>query len=514
MELFGIKERLTKYDVITIGNQDLNIDIRLIKLLVKEQRKYHKHIIYLGSVENLPSPSTAGEFTILCFGKPFNSSLYKNVSFRILYLKSEDLPSVSEIFNTIQDALLGIQQINSGLHMLINSFFQEQGLQYLLDTAYEVFGNPLFVIDNSYKYIAVSSGLIADTVFASEENKNGYISDEGIKFIRDNKFDELIRKQNAPISFMNPYHNKCMMADSITINNIEVGHIMSYELDQKFSEFDNVLLHRIGRIISMELQKNSFFNANKGIMYSYFLADLLDNPEHNYSSVKERLALMGYQLHEDQYILTIPSRSYYNSEAKLSVIVNQLHLILQKSIYTIYQNCIVVLISYKRSSGINEFELQKLLEFLDSNQLVAGMSNFFENLQDARRFYLQSLKAIELGEKLLINQPIYYYSDYYIFHIFEMCEKEEEIRFFIHPSMMKLRYYDLEHKTDFLNTLHEYLESPGQPTQISKRLHIHKNTLLYRMDKIRTIMDCALESGDEYMTMGLSYKIMKYLKML
>ena len=34
------------------------------------------------------------------------------------------------------------------------------------------------------------------------------------------------------------------------------------------------------------------------------------------------------------------------------------------------------------------------------------------------------------------------------------------------------------------------------------------------MEKIRNIMDCKLESGDEFMTMGLSYKIMKYLKML
>ena len=95
-----------------------------------------------------------------------------------------------------------------------------------------------------------------------------------------------------------------------------------------------------------------------------------------------------------------------------------------------------------------------------------------------------------------------------------MCEKEENIRFFVHPGMMKLLEYDQNHGTDFLNTLHEYLESPGQPTQIAKRLHVHKNTLLYRMDKIRNIMDCKIEAGDEFMSFGLSYKILKYLKMI
>ncbi|MDD3139625.1 MAG: helix-turn-helix domain-containing protein, partial [Lachnospiraceae bacterium] len=97
---------------------------------------------------------------------------------------------------------------------------------------------------------------------------------------------------------------------------------------------------------------------------------------------------------------------------------------------------------------------------------------------------------------------------------FEMCESQEQIRFFIHPGMLKLLQYDQAHGTDFLNTLHEFLESPGQPTPIAKRLHVHKNTLLYRMDKIRTIMDCPIEAGDEFMSFGLSYKIMKYLKMI
>ncbi len=302
--------------------------------------------------------------------------------------------------------------------------------------------------------------------------------------------------------------------DDIKINNIEVGHVMLYELDQPFSDFDNLMLHRTSRLISMELQKNSFFNANKGIMYFYFLADLLDNPNLNYASLKERLSVMGYHLKDDQYILTIPSRSCHNAEARLEVIVNQLHNILEGSIYAIYENSIVILLSRNRTTGLNEFEREKLSEFLNTNNLVAGLSNFYQDLKDTSHFYRQAQKAVELGEKLSLKKAIHRYSDYYIYHILEMCEENEPLTFFIHPSMLKLLYYDREHGTDLLNTLHEFLESPGQPTQIAKRLFIHKNTLLYRMEKIRTVMDCKLESGDEYMTMGLSYKIMKYLKMI
>jgi DNA-binding PucR family transcriptional regulator len=249
-------------------------------------------------------------------------------------------------------------------------------------------------------------------------------------------------------------------------------------------------------------------------MYSYFLADLLDNPDTNYAMVQERLALLNYDLKEEQYLLVIPSRSYRNTSTKLDTIMEQLHQILPSSIYVVYENTIAILISRSRKDGIKEQEYSRLLAFLTANNLTAGISNYFYDLKEARRFYHQAVKSVELGLKLGVQTPIHHYSDNYLYHIFEMCEKQEEIRFFIHPGMMKLLEYDLHHGTDFLHTLHEYLESPGQPTQIAKRLHIHKNTLLYRMDKIRSIMGSNIEAGDDFLSFGLSYKIMRYLKMI
>ncbi len=60
----------------------------------------------------------------------------------------------------------------------------------------------------------------------------------------------------------------------------------------------------------------------------------------------------------------------------------------------------------------------------------------------------------------------------------------------------------------------EFLRSPGQPSVIAEALHIHKNTLLYRMGKIRQITGCDFVEGEEYMNYNLSIKIMKYLQMI
>ncbi|MGB4661210.1 MAG: PucR family transcriptional regulator, partial [Mobilitalea sp.] len=292
MELYAIKEHLSTYEIAAYGNQDLNIDISIIKFFTKTQAKFQNHIIYMGASESLPSPNTQGEFTFICYGSPSDWASYSHSSFHILYIANEFDPL--ELFNQIQDILQNIQQINAGLHMLINAFFKEQGLQYLVDIGYQVFGNPMFVIDSSHKYLAVSSGILADSTFVSDENKEGYISEQGVIFIKQARLDEKIRAQNSPIYFKNPLHGKGMLVDAITINDIEVGHVMLYEQDHPFQEFDGIMLHRTSRIISMELQKNSFISTNKGFMYSYFLADLLDNPDINYASVKERLSVLNY----------------------------------------------------------------------------------------------------------------------------------------------------------------------------------------------------------------------------
>lgn len=508
MELQELKKSLPDYQLAFYGNIDLSSNVNRIKFYTHDT-VFSNDTIYMGSTKMLPSPSTPGTFAFLCYGPTFDVLKYENSQFHVIYAPT--CKSSLELFNKIQDELFHIQKINAGLHMLINAFFTEQGLQYFVDVAYHVFGNPMFIIDNSHKYLAVSAGILTDNVLLSKENQEGYISEQGLSFIRQAKIDEQIRSNNSPVYFTNPLHGKGMLVDAITINNIEVGHVMLYEQDHPFQEFDSIMLHRTSRIISMELQKNSFITMNKGFMYSYFLADLLDNPETNYSSVIERLSILNYDLKEKQYIIVIPSRSYCNTNTRLDVIVEQLHKLLPNSIYVIYENTIVVLISRYQKDGISEYEYDRLLNFLESNHLTAGLSNEFYHLKDARSYYKQAQKAVELGQKLHPQHAIHQYSENYLYHIFEMCEPLENLNHFIHPGLLRLREYDVKHNTDLIETLTEYLHSPGQPGLVSKRLHIHKNTLLYRMEKIREITDCPIENGDDYLKFGLSLEIMKYL---
>lgn len=62
---------------------------------------------------------------------------------------------MDEVFAGMQDILSNARELNTSLQLMTNAFFSDQGLQYLTDTAYQVFNNPIFVVNESYKYMAL-----------------------------------------------------------------------------------------------------------------------------------------------------------------------------------------------------------------------------------------------------------------------------------------------------------------------------------------------------------------------
>lgn len=495
------------------GSRECNCDMLGIRILTAGQTYFEESMLYLTSTDLMPEASHGHRFTLFCYGKEIDFSRYGGSAFMIVYFG--EAISQAELFNAALENLTELQQITAGMHILTNALFSGNGLQHLVDTASHLFGNPIYVVDLQNKYLAMSAGIVPDNDFFREESESGYISEKGIRSIRANRLDEKVRRGDTAYYYINELVQKGMLVDAVHIQDIEVGHVMMLESERAFRDFDADFFHRFCKLVSMELQKDSAYSRNKGVMYSYFLADLIRNPGQNVTDIKERLKLLGYHLKETFYIVTIPPVGHSFSDLKLEVILEYLKQIFGGSIYVIYEDSIVFLISRAMDQNLSEGEISQLSQYLSANRLKAGISNFFQNLEDTPRFYQQAMDSVHLGVKLKDQGPIYYYSDYYLYQMLEIYEKEDsEIRFLIHPGLMKLYYYDREKNTDFMVTLREYLTRPGQPAKIAENLHIHKNTLLYRMGKIKEITDCEFVEGEDFMTFNLSVRIMKYLGMI
>jgi len=515
MKLNEMLEALDNCPIEIFCKENFSVDIGGIKMIVKNQSMFLPNILYFGHVANLPkNMQTDYSVNILCYGDIRKINVHYN-SNRVNLLVLSDKVDAFSIYNQLQEIFLESQQVVAGMRVFLDALYSDAGLQGMADAAYGVFGNPLFVIDNSYKYLAISSGTVANNLLMEQENKLGYIADEGIQSIRKMQLDAKVRKNKRPFYFLSPVHHNGMLVGAIMIHNIEVGHVMIYELNKPFVDNDYELLQRLCKLISIELQKNDFYKKNKGTMFTFFLADLLDNQIGNHKDAKGRLEALGCKLKEDLYVLSITMRNNLSSESKMELIINEMQRIVPDSLYVIYQNSIVVLLHFKYDNKLEGHAFEELSDYLKNNQLVAGISNNFRNIQHMRQYYEQSLKAASLGYKVENEFGIYQYEDMSIFHTMEICEKNgHNLLDYCHPALEKLIRYDQNKNTEFLNTLYQYLNFSQNTMKTAKALHIHKNTLLYRVDKVKKITGNPLDHGDELIKLHFSFKILQYLKII
>jgi PucR family transcriptional regulator, proline-responsive transcriptional activator len=176
----------------------------------------------------------------------------------------------------------------------------------------------------------------------------------------------------------------------------------------------------------------------------------------------------------------------------------------------VYKDHIVVIISHNGNRPFSHEVEERLVEFLAENHMTAGLSYAFSSLTEMNKLYNQSIKAIELGRHINKESCLHYYENYLFEHMLSTCSEQQELYQFCHPSIFVLRDYDRKNNTSYLTFLYQYLENINNPRGVISALNIHRNTLKYRLDKIKGIMDVDLKDSKQLFLLYLSLKILRY----
>ena len=77
----------------------------------------------------------------------------------------------------------------------------------------------------------------------------------------------------------------------------------------------------------------------------------------------------------------------------------------------------------------------------------------------------------------------------------------------IHPDIERLIDHDRENGSELFQTLKTYLANERNVSQTAKALFLHRNSVIYRIDKINSIMKTSLDSADNRLFLELSIKL-------
>jgi hypothetical protein len=82
----------------------------------------------------------------------------------------------------------------------------------------------------------------------------------------------------------------------------------------------------------------------------------------------------------------------------------------------------------------------------------------------------------------------------------------------MHPALKRIKEYDEAHSTQLYETLDVYLQFERNYVKSAKALFIHRNTLLYRIERISELTGVDLESPEVRLYLLMSFKIEQYMK--
>ena len=83
---------------------------------------------------------------------------------------------------------------------------------------------------------------------------------------------------------------------------------------------------------------------------------------------------------------------------------------------------------------------------------------------------------------------------------------------FCDPSLKMLDTYDKKHGTEYLHTLKIFLLNERNIATTAKSLHIHRNTLLYRIERLKNMLLSDLDQEQNRLRIQISLYIIENQK--
>ena len=425
------------------------------------------------------------------------------------------------VFNSLVEPFLREQKYAVSIKEMAAALFSNRGLQHLTDVAHSIFKKPVFLIDFSYRYLAkaftkesFSPGTTLYNYLARGDAVQPFLDGKGIQFLKDNNLNEILARQDGPYRFYHDVFERQAITIGIRLKNVLVGQILMLECEMPFSEVDERLLIAFRDLVCQELQKDARYQNNRDDYASYLLLDLLTNKYEDEETIQRRLDTLGVARDDSMRVMVLQPRNRSAMPVSLEIVAAQLRQNLHNHIYAVIENCLVALLNDKNEKGPGEYFLEQVTRICENNQLVAGISNRFQSLTELDRQYRLAKRAALVGQKYLPDRSVVIYDDILDLAFLERGNRNNDLLDFVHSSVLELMEYDKRNGTDYLYTFWVYAECAFNAQQAAAKLFIHKNTLVYRVGKIREILRSNFSTGREQFCFQLSLRILKLLGMI
>lgn len=403
--------------------------------------------------------------------------------------------------------------------LMFNALISNCGLQYIIDVFYQLVGNPIFVTDASGQFLARQTGVFEqDGSSYAQELYHDSVSEQldarQLQVIQNWNLDEITKDGDGLYTFYNEgYGINCMVA-ATRVRGTVIAKMMMVE-KHPFTEEIRALFLLLSEIIGQELQKDTFRIATENEPASDFLFHVLNTNKPNQRIIDKRLSLIHLKLKTQFQVAIVRSENGALSAIQVTNVFRRLQRILPSSIYTLYHNELVFLLQADEGQHLSAKTLERLERECAGNDLFIGISDEFTRISDIHVFYQQAnhILKLRLRKQMMTAHRgrVCTFTDYAYLDLLNQASHQVELWRYNHHYLRWLQDYDRENHTEFMKTLYQFLQCNQNVKETAQKLYIHKNTLNYRLGKMRELLQDDLSDSETIFQLNLAFRILIFL---
>lgn len=137
--------------------------------------------------------------------------------------------------------------------------------------------------------------------------------------------------------------------------------------------------------------------------------------------------------------------------------------------------------------------------------LYVGVGSCINDISNLHTGYARAKAAVQMAKKR--KRDLFYFDRMGLFRLLYMVDDSRLLKEMAEEPLKPLLEYDRERHANYVDTLELYLKHNGSIQAVSEEMFTHRNTVIYRMNKIKELLGTNLEETEERIPYQIAYYI-------
>lgn len=452
--------------------------------------------------------------SVLCSGRPPKTWLSANIE--IVYTEQTGIAAL--LMNQTVRICARYNQWEQKMQWILD---EKRPLRELAEVTSELLGNknPIWAIGASFRYnfsyVPEQDPLTPQIRKLIDEHPpqtgDAMTPEEIEELLTDPEYQNTMNEAD-PIIYSGLNEGYRTLTYNLFVNDVLLARIGFQEISSLLTERDYAVILVLGQYVKKALITSGTNAFDRPLEMDQTLRALAANIPVTREKVEEIMKHCRWQENDRFICLSVKLRGRVNSPQSLTDTCLLLASLLGNDCYTIFEDRIIYVFDLSRPEITRRRLLETLLPILRDNLLEAGVSTTFNNFQHLHYFNRQAETARATGN---LKDPTYwyfYYEDYQTEDLLDRYLKDTVPETLIPDGLKALLAYDRKKGTNYAPLLRIYLESERNIARTIRRAYIHRNTFLYRIDRIEKILELDLEDPQNRLILELAFRVIERYK--